>query len=419
MTAPKPRFTRTASAASHGRATGVLVLADGSVWFGRGLGAEGSAGGEVCFNTAMTGYQEILTDPSYAGQIITFTFPHIGNVGANDEDAEAKSPQARGLIVKADLTAPANYRAAYAFDSWLRDVGLVGLAGIDTRALTGLIRRRGMPNGLIAHNGGGDFDLDALRREAAALPSLEGMDLAKSVTAEAQTDWHGGLWQWNAGHRAEPLPDKAPHIVAIDFGAKENILRHLEAQGLAVSVVPATASFDEVMAHAPDGIFLSNGPGDPAATETYAGKTLRPLVEADLPVFGICLGHQLLALALGAQTRKMPQGHHGANHPVKDVRSGQVSITSMNHGFTVDTGSLPAGVEETHVSLFDGTNCGLAAHGGRVFSVQFHPEASPGPHDAHGLFAQFAEATRRSQAERSDTSSGQPAAGGPPSVGNT
>jgi carbamoyl-phosphate synthase small subunit len=390
-----PRRWRAPSPAPHGweapLKTGLLVLADGTVIEGTGLGAKGSAVGEVCFNTAMTGYQEILTDPSYAGQIITFTFPHIGNVGANDEDIEtsnlASASGVRGCVMKAQITEPASYRATRHLDQWLKSRGIVALCGIDTRALTTLIRERGMPNAVIAHEPSGRFDLDALKADARAWPGLVGMDLAKEVSVTQRYDWDEMTWVWGEGYGRQLSP--VHHVVAIDYGLKRNILRCLASAGCRVTVMPATASAEDVLALNPDGVFLSNGPGDPAATGEYAVPVIQELVASGKPVFGICLGHQMLAIALGARTSKMHQGHHGANHPVKDFTTGKVEITSMNHGFTVDRDSLPKGVVETHVSLFDGTNCGLALEGKPVFSVQYHPEASPGPQDSHYLFRRF------------------------------
>jgi carbamoyl-phosphate synthase small subunit len=371
--------------------TAVLVLADGTIIEGQGLGAEGSAVGEVCFNTAMTGYQEILTDPSYAGQIITFTFPHIGNVGTNEDDIEttnlASASGVRGCVLKASITGPANYRATRHLDQWLKSRGIIAISGIDTRALTALIRDKGMPNAAIAHDRSGRFDLAALKAEAKAWPGLIGMDLAKEVSVTQRYDWDEMTWVWNQGYRRQLSPRH--HVVAIDYGLKRNILRCLASTGCKVTVMPATASAEDVLALNPDGVFLSNGPGDPAATGEYAVPVIRELVASGKPVFGICLGHQMLALALGAKTSKMRQGHHGANHPVKDFTTGKVEITSMNHGFTVDRESLPKGVVETHISLFDGTNCGLAVEGKPIFSVQYHPEASPGPQDSHYLFDRF------------------------------
>ncbi len=387
-------------------ATGVLVLADGAVLWGRGFGAEGAAVGEVCFNTAMTGYQEVMTDPSYAGQIVTFTFPHIGNVGANPEDIEAINPHALGCIVREDVTDPSNFRSTQRFDGWLRHNGRIGLAGIDTRALTRAIRIQGAPNGVIAHSAKGDFDLAALRTQAQGWPGLEGMDLAKEVSTLQSYGWDEGLWRLGEGYapggRApNETPDDRPHVVAIDYGLKRNILRNLVAAGARVTVVPATATFDEVMAHAPDGVFLSNGPGDPAATGTYAVPVIRALLAIAKPIFGICLGHQLLGLAVGARTFKMHQGHRGANHPVKRVGegpdAGKVEITSMNHGFAVETASLPANAEPTHISLFDGSLAGLRLTDKPAFSVQYHPEASPGPQDSHYLFEQFVGELRQAR----------------------
>ncbi|MFO1187466.1 MAG: glutamine-hydrolyzing carbamoyl-phosphate synthase small subunit [Alphaproteobacteria bacterium] len=370
------------------RASAVLVLADGTVIEGRGLGAEGSAVGEVCFNTAMTGYEEILTDPSYAGQIVCFTFPHIGNVGTNLEDREAAAPAARGLILKADITEPSNYRSHAHLDHWLKMNRIVGVCGVDTRALTRRVRKLGAPNAVIAHDARGKFDLAALKREARGWPGLVGMDLAQDVAQRQSSTWDETLWSWEKGH--EPAPAARFRIVAIDYGIKHNILRSLRSLGTEVIIMPPTASAEEILARRPDGIFLSNGPGDPAATGAYAVPVIQGLVASGKPVFGICLGHQMLALALGAKTEKMHQGHHGANHPVKDLVTGKVEIVSMNHGFAVSRESLPKGVVETHVSLFDGSNCGLAVEGRPVFSVQYHPEASPGPHDSHYLFERFA-----------------------------
>lgn len=370
-------------------ATGVLVLADGAVLWGRGFGAEGSAVGEVCFHTAMTGYQEIMTDPSFAGQIVNFAFPHIGNVGANHEDLEATNPHALGLIVREDVTEPSNFRSNQRFDEWLKGNGRIGLAGIDTRALTRRIRVNGAPNGVIAHNAQGEFDIDALLAQARAWPGLEGMDLAKDVSTLQSYQWRDGLWTLGQGYAENQAADDRPHVVAIDFGLKRNILRNLIDAGARVTVVKATATAEEVLALNPDGIFLSNGPGDPAATGEYAVPVIQKLLEVGKPIFGICLGHQLLGIAVGAKTIKMHQGHRGANHPVKRLDSGQVEITSMNHGFAVEADSLPANARATHVSLFDGSLCGLELTDRPAFSVQYHPEASPGPQDSHYLFEKF------------------------------
>ncbi len=370
-------------------ATGVLVLADGTTIWGRGFGAQGHAVGEVCFNTAMTGYQEIMTDPSYARQIVTFTFPHIGNVGANYEDIEADNAHALGCVVREDVTAPSSFRAALGFAEWLRANGRIGLAGVDTRALTRLIRERGAPNAVIAHSADGAFDIEALLAEARAWPGLEGMDLAREVTSRQTHNWSGGLWRLGEGFAPGAEGDTRPHVVAIDYGAKRNIFRNLEAAGARVTVMPATATFEEVMAHAPDGFFLSNGPGDPAATAVYALPVIRAMLETGKPLFGICLGHQLLGLAVGARTAKMHQGHRGANHPVKRIEDGRVEITAMNHGFAIERDSLPANARETHVSLFDGSNCGIELTDRPAFSVQYHPEASPGPQDSTYLFGKF------------------------------
>ena len=376
--------------------TALLVLADGTVIEGQGAGATGIAVGEVCFNTAMTGYQEILTDPSYAGQIITFTFPHIGNVGTNDEDMESASLAAggvRGCVLRAAITAPSNWRAAQHLDAWLKARGIIAITGIDTRALTALIREKGMPNAVIAHAPDGRFDRDALKREAAAWPGMVGLDLAKDVTSGQSYAWDETEWRWGEGYGKQEA--SRFHVVAIDYGLKRNILRELASVGCRLTIVPATATADEILERKPDGVFLSNGPGDPAATGIYAVPEIRKLVDSGLPVFGICLGHQMLGLALGGTTAKMHQGHHGANHPVKDFTTDKVEITSMNHGFAVDRASLPASVEETHVSLFDGSNCGLKLKGRPVFSVQYHPEASPGPQDSHYLFTRFVELMAR------------------------
>ncbi|HLO22377.1 MAG TPA: glutamine-hydrolyzing carbamoyl-phosphate synthase small subunit [Methyloceanibacter sp.] len=372
--------------------TALLVLADGTVIEGKGAGAVGIAVGEVCFNTAMTGYQEILTDPSYAGQIITFTFPHIGNVGTNSEDMEAASLAAtgvRGCVLRATITKPSNWRAAQNFNDWLKARGIIAITGVDTRALTALIREKGMPNAVIAHAPDGKFDLEALKREAAAAPSMEGLDLAKDVTVGQSYSWDETEWQWGNGYGRQEAPRL--HVVAIDYGLKRNILRELATAGCRLTVVPATTTAEEILERKPDGVFLSNGPGDPAATGVYAVPEIRKLVASGTPLFGICLGHQMLGLALGGTTQKMHQGHHGANHPVKDFTTGKVEITSMNHGFAVDRESLPETVEETHVSLFDGSNAGLKLKDKPVFSVQYHPEASPGPEDSHYLFTRFVE----------------------------
>jgi carbamoyl-phosphate synthase small subunit len=383
----------TADAWSETPATALLVLSDGSIIEGQGLGATGQAVGEICFNTAMTGYQEILTDPSYSGQIITFTFPHIGNVGTNDEDIETVNMAAdtgiRGVVLAAGITDPANYRAAKHLDAWLRSRNLIGISGVDTRALTSLIREKGVPNGVIAHAPDGKFDIDALKTAAANWPGLVGMDLAKDASTTQSHPWSQTTWKWDEGY-GEATGGRFK-VVAIDYGIKRNILRLLADAGCDVTVLPATATAEDVLGHAPDGVFLSNGPGDPAATGEYSVETIRTVVEKGVPTFGICLGHQMLALALGGKTVKMHQGHHGANHPVFDHTTGKVEITSMNHGFAVDAESLPDNVQQTHVSLFDGSNCGLAMKDKPVFSVQYHPEASPGPRDSHYLFKRFTD----------------------------
>src|SRR5271165_5525467 len=392
MREPQPTHPDPHRAWSEPKPTAVLVLADGTLFWGRGFGATGQAVGEVCFNTAMTGYQEILTDPSYAGQIITFTFPHIGNVGANDEDIEtvnlAATPGARGVILGTAITQPSSYRAELHLDAWLKRRGIIGLAGIDTRALTSLIRSKGMPNGVIAHAADGQFDRAALAKEAQEWPGLVGMDLVPMVTSAQRFTWDETPWAWGEGYGRQAATQF--HVVAVDYGIKRNILRQLAGIGAKVTVVPAQTPANDIIALRPDGVFLSNGPGDPAATGSYAVPIIRQVIDKGIPTFGICLGHQMLGIAVGGRTRKMHQGHHGANHPVKDLTTGKVEITSMNHGFAVDRASLPNHIEETHISLFDGSNCGLALKDQPVFSVQYHPEASPGPSDSHYLFKRFA-----------------------------
>ncbi|TPW31771.1 glutamine-hydrolyzing carbamoyl-phosphate synthase small subunit [Martelella alba] len=391
------------SAWTINKPTAVLVLADGTVIFGKGMGAAGRVQAEVCFNTALTGYEEILTDPSYLGQIVTFTFPHIGNVGTNAEDIEDLTPAARrgavGTIFKADITDPSNYRASENLDQWLKARGIIGLSGIDTRALTAWIREHGAPNAVIAHDPSGNFDIEALKAEAKAWSGLEGLDLAIEATSGQSSQWREKPWVWNEGYGSLEDTAAAYHIVCIDYGVKRNILRLFSGLDCKVTVVPAKTSAEDILALNPDGIFLSNGPGDPAATGEYAVPVIRALIDSGLPVFGICLGHQMLALALGGTTVKMHQGHHGANHPVKDFTTNKVEIVSMNHGFAVDKASLPNGVEETHVSLFDGSNCGLRLVGKPVFSVQHHPEASPGPQDSHYLFRRFINMVREQKGE--------------------
>jgi len=400
-------------------ATGVVVFADGRVVWGRGFGAEGEAVGELCFNTAMTGYQEVMTDPSYAKQVIAFTFPHIGNVGANDEDVEAAEAHALGCLVREPVTEPSNFRANQGFADWMRKWGRIGIAGVDTRALTKLVREEGPPTVAVAHSASGEFDLDRLRQMAADWPGLEGMDLAKEVSRLQVERWSGGKWRWGEGYDVEERPSTSlrtnevapatsvrpersaervvegrPHVVAVDYGSKRNIFRNLVEAGARVTVVPASATFDEIMAHEPDGFFLSNGPGDPAATGEYAVPVIRQMLETKKPIFGICLGHQMLALAVGGKTSKMFQGHRGANHPVKRLADGRVEITSMNHGFAVEREGLPENVRETHVSLFDDSNCGIELTDRPAFSVQYHPEASPGPQDSFYLFEKFVGAMK-------------------------
>lgn len=371
-------------------ATAALILADGSIFWGKGVGAIGQSVGEVCFNTSMTGYQEILTDPSFAGQIITFTFPHIGNVGANAEDIETGTPAARGCVLRMDITEPSNFRAAEHLNAWLERCGVVGIAGIDTRRLTRRIRDSGAPNGVIVHAPDGVIDIAGAMAAARDWPGLEGMDLSREVSCTQTYEWTETSWVLGSGFGEQTEPKR--HVVAIDYGAKRNILRRLASAGCRVTVVPCTATAEEILAHNPDGLFLANGPGDPAATAEHAVPTLQALLKHNLPTFGICLGHQLLALALGAKSHKMAIGHRGANHPVKDLATGKVEITSQNHGFVIDQDSLPAGVSATHVSLFDGSLEGLQVEGRPVFSVQYHPEASPGPHDSHYLFKRFIQA---------------------------
>ncbi|MGR3795395.1 glutamine-hydrolyzing carbamoyl-phosphate synthase small subunit [Vannielia sp. SX4] len=377
---------------SQPKPTACLALADGTLFYGQGFGAEGIRTAELCFNTAMTGYQEIMTDPSYAGQVVTFTFPHVGNVGVNPEDDETADPVAEGMVVKWDPTEPSNWRAAEQLQDWLARRGRVGIGGLDTRRLTRAIRQQGAPHVALAHDPEGNFDLEALIAAARGFSGLEGLDLAKDVTCAQSYRWDEMRWAWPEGFTKREGPGHK--VVAIDYGAKRNILRCLASAGCDVTVLPATATAEEVLAHGPDGVFLSNGPGDPAATGAYAVPMIREVLAKEIPVFGICLGHQMLALALGARTIKMNHGHHGANHPVKDLTTGKVEITSMNHGFTVDSQTLPEGVSETHVSLFDGSNCGIAVDGKPVFSVQYHPEASPGPQDSFYLFERFAAAMK-------------------------
>jgi len=373
--------------------TAALVLGDGTVFWARGVGAVGQAVGEVCFNTSLTGYQEIMTDPSYAGQIITFTFPHIGNVGTNDEDIETITPSARGCVLRADITEPANWRAVRHYDDWLKSHNLVGIAGVDTRRLTRRIRDLGAPHATICHAPDSKFDIAALQQVASSWPGLEGMDLAKDVSCRQSYTWDETAWALGEGYGRQTDPKF--HVVAVDFGAKRNILRDLAHLGCKVTVVPANATAEDVLSHKPDGVFLSNGPGDPAATGEYAVPMIKSVLETGTPIFGICLGHQMLALALGAKTEKMHHGHRGANHPVKDLETGKVEITSQNHGFVVVPDSLPDNVAMTHISLFDGTLEGIALRDKPVFSVQHHPEASPGPQDSHYLFERFVSLMER------------------------
>jgi len=378
------------------RPTACLALADGTIFYGHGFGATGTTVAELVFNTAMTGYQEIMTDPSYAGQVVTFTFPHIGNVGVNTDDDETAEPVAAGMVVKWDPTEPSSWRATGQLTDWLLAKGRIGVGGIDTRRLTRAIRQQGAPHVALAHDPQGNFDIAALVAQARSWRGLVGLDLARDVTCAQSYRWDEMRWAWPQGHVRRTGPGL--RVVAIDYGAKRNILRCLASSGCEVTVLPASATAEDVLALRPEGVFLSNGPGDPAATGAYAVPMIRGVLDADVPLFGICLGHQMLALALGAVTVKMNHGHHGANHPVKDLETGKVEITSMNHGFTVDSQTLPAGVLETHVSLFDGSNCGIRLDGKPVFSVQYHPEASPGPQDSYYLFERFAEAMRARRA---------------------
>ncbi|MBO9474952.1 glutamine-hydrolyzing carbamoyl-phosphate synthase small subunit [Shimia sp. R10_1] len=383
-------MTASQTAPTPDHPTACLALADGTLFYGRGFGATGETVAELCFNTAMTGYQEIMTDPSYAGQIVTFTFPHIGNTGVTPEDDETGDPVAEGMVVKWDPTAPSNWRSVDTLSNWLAARGRIAIGGIDTRRLTRAIRQQGAPHVALAHDPDGNFDTEALVAKARAFSGLEGLDLAKEVTCAQSYRWDEMRWAWPDGYPTQTAPKHK--VVAVDFGAKRNILRCLASVGCDVTVLPATATAEEVLAHNPDGVFLSNGPGDPAATGAYAVPMIQEVLKADIPVFGICLGHQMLALALGAKTVKMNHGHHGANHPVKDHDTGKVEITSMNHGFAVDAQTLPEGVVESHVSLFDGSNCGIRLADRPVFSVQHHPEASPGPQDSFYLFENFAAA---------------------------
>jgi carbamoyl-phosphate synthase small subunit len=371
----------------------VLVLEDGTVFRGRGLGAFGQTVGEVCFNTSMTGYQEILTDPSYAGQIIAFTFPHIGNVGTNEEDIESCSPACRGLVLREAISPPTNWRACGSLDEWLRHHNLTALAGVDTRHLVSRIRDLGAPKGCLAFSADGRYDMAQLQRTTAQWPGLDGMDLTSEVSCTDSYEWAETRWSFGDGYGEIRSPEG--HIVCVDYGIKRNILRCLADLGCRITVVPARTSATSILDLRPDGVVLSNGPGDPAATGAFAVPVIRDLLASGVPIFGICLGHQMLALALGARTVKLPLGHRGGNHPVKNLATGRVEITSQNHGFAVLRESLPPGVEETYSSLFDGSVEGLRIKDRPVFSVQFHPEASPGPRDSHALYQQFANLMRQ------------------------
>lgn len=381
------------SQSSTPAANAALVLADGSIFRGKGIGARGLAGGEVCFNTSMTGYQEIMTDPSYAGQIIAFTFPHIGNVGANANDLEAASPFAKGLILRTDITAPSSHRSETHFNTWLMDKNLTGICGVDTRALTHHLRDNGAQNGVICYTDG-EIDISDLKQKAKALPAMEGLDIAKTVSTKKIYTWTEGCWNPAGGNFS--TPDLKHHVVVVDYGVKRNILRCLSSLGFRLTIVPCDTPAEDILALKPDGVFLSNGPGDPAATGGYAVPVIQKLLKSGLPVFGICLGHQLLAIALGGKTARLPFGHRGANHPVKDLETGKVEITSQNHGFHVIPETLPESCDVTHVSLFDNTNEGFRVRGKPVFSVQYHPEASPGPQDSAYLFSRFASLVQES-----------------------
>lgn len=371
-------------------ATAVLVFSDGTVLYGKGIGIIGTTSGEICFNTGLTGYQETLTDPSYCGQIITFTFPHIGNIGTNKEDYESKSPSCKGLVIRDNITSPSNFRSENHFNKWLEKHKITGISGIDTRAITRKIRKDGAQNVVIQHfSKPSEVHIKALQEIANNTPTMKGLELASKVSCRKPYQWDETCWNLASGYQKQEKPKK--HVVAIDYGAKKNILRCLATVGFKVTVVPAKSSAKEILELKPDGIFLSNGPGDPSATGEYAIQEIKSLIDSGLPIFGICLGHQLLALTLGCQTLKMYQGHRGSNQPVKDESTGKVEITSQNHGFVVAREEMPSNVEVTHSSLFDGTIEGIMAYNGRVFSVQHHPEASPGPHDSFGLFEKFAE----------------------------
>ena len=377
-------------------ATAILLLEDGTAFYGTGFGAETTNVGEICFNTSMTGYQEIMTDPSYAGQIITFTFPHIGNTGTNGDDVETIQPAALGMIVRNDVTQPSNWRQDSHLHSWLKQHGLPGISGIDTRALTRTIRDNGAPKGVLCHRADGQFDLPALQKLVTDWPGLKGMDLASVVSTKKDFTWSTGSFDLETN--SAPDRKEGLHVVAMDFGCKQNILRCLVDAGCIVDVVSASASADDILARKPDGIFLANGPGDPAATAEFAVPEIKKLINSNVPIFGICIGHQLLALAMGGSTGKMVRGHRGANHPVRDLTTGQIEITSQNHGFCVDPDSLPENVEITHISLFDGSVEGLRHKDKPVFCVQYHPESSPGPHDSRHLFQRFVEMMKANNA---------------------
>lgn len=374
--------------------TACLVLDDGTTFYGEGFGTVGEISAELCFNTSMIGYQEISTDPSYAGQIVTFTFPHIGNVGVTSEDEESFQHGAEAIVVRWQPTAPSNWRAVKQFNLWMKERGRMGIGGVDTRYLTQIIRRKGAPHGTICHNPAGHFNIKEQLKKARAFPGLKGLDLADRVSTGQSYRWNERRWAWPEGFK-KSSPGDAFKVVALDYGIKRTILRCLIEAGCNVTVLPAKTSATQILEHKPDGVFLSNGPGDPMATGIYAVPMIQEILNtSDIPIFGICLGHQMLALALGAKTIKMNHGHHGANHPVKVLESGKVEITSMNHGFAVDSQSLPQDVIETHISLFDGSNCGIKIANKPVFSVQYHPEASPGPQDSYNLFDNFVEMMR-------------------------
>jgi len=368
--------------------SGVLVLENKTIFKGIGIGYQGMATGEVCFNTSLTGYQEIISDPSYAGQIINFTFPHIGNVGTNIEDHESDKIWTKGVIFNSEITSPSNYRSLKNLDIWLKKNKVVGITGLDTRSLTNFIRDKGAPKGTICNDKRGNFNLKKLLNSSIKWPGLKGLDLAETVTAKKKYIWQG-FKTWKKGIGFEKNKKKIYKIIAIDYGIKKNILRYFSNFNCKVTVVPCNLQAKEIIKLKPDGIFLSNGPGDPAATGKYAINIIQKLIKENIPIFGICLGHQLLALALKAKTKKMKLGHRGANHPVKNLINNKIEITSQNHGFEIIKESLPKNIEVTHKSLFDNCIEGIKLKNKPIFSVQYHPESNPGPQDSHYLFKQF------------------------------